>query len=395
MSTETETIGASTGVSPAGLTLLMSTTLKDDEEAAAVSEQLAAALQSKMVDEEVMNSIRNLSKDVKEINTMFTKIGQGFVEFDSANFLDLQGNVLKLGDKWGAFHQRFQVLIDASFDNASAASAFMAQFANVLLTDVPANARQDLRDELRNFVNQLKPKADDALKFKGGFTNLATDLRTFTAVLEETLKRADSRVAADLQQMRQKIESLKVQLQEVTEKIHKMSQECLDFLAAGASSVGGVLGKLAPKAIWSAFMEVFTHEQEKKREERERQEQNVRQHLETAKQQESSLISELDKVQVSLAELMAKEQLLAKYMSSLEGTKKNIEGLAGKIDAIAQIWQCLRVDMVSLDTQLELAVDPEARLTYLFMRKIQLTRALYLKTASMLELYAKGRVPVA
>lgn len=40
---------------------------------------------------------------------------------------------------------------------------------------------------------------------------------------------------------------------------------------------------------------------------------------------------------------MAKEELLTKYQQSLESTKKEIEGLAKKIDVIADIWQYVRL----------------------------------------------------
>ncbi|OSD04905.1 hypothetical protein PYCCODRAFT_1465854 [Trametes coccinea BRFM310] len=380
MSTRTETAtSASTPLSIEKFTLLIDTSLQNKENVEAISDRLAIALESKGVNDTALNSIRNLSKNVKEINEMFIKIAQGFVEFDNARFLDLQGNVLRLGDQWSAFHRRFQTLIDKSFDNASAASAFMKQYTEVLLTDVPADARQELRVELGNFVKQLKQKADDALLAKGDFARLAEDMKIFTKVLEETLKKANTRVAADLQQVRDRIGTLTGQLKEVTEKIHKMSEACMSCFGAGASSVGGVFAWLSPKSIWAAITEVFTHEQE-----------NLRKELENAKGEETRLKSELLEAEVRLAELVAKEQLLAKYMGSLEGTKKDIEGLAGKIDAIAHIWQCLRADMVSLDTQLDSAVDPTAPLTFLFMKKIKVTRALYVKIAFMLEMYAKG-----
>ncbi|KAI9067944.1 hypothetical protein FKP32DRAFT_1672654 [Trametes sanguinea] len=380
MSTKTQTAtSASAPMSVEKFTLLIDASLQNKEKAEAISDRLAIALESQGVNDTALSSIRNLSKNVKEINEMFINIAKSFVEFDNARFLDMQGNVLNLGGQWNAFHLRFRTLIDKSFDNASAASAFMKQYTEVLLTDVPADARQGLREELGNFVKQLKQKADDALKAKGDFSRLADDLKTFTQVLEETLKQANTRVAADLKQVRDRIGSLTGQLKEVTEKIHNMSEACISCFGAGGSSVGGVFAWLSPKAIWAAFMEVFTHEQE-----------NLRKELAHAREEETKLQTELHEAEARLAELVAKEQLLAKYMGSLEGTKKDIESLAGKIDAIAHIWQCLRADMVSLDTQLGTAVDPDAPLTFLFMKKIKVTRALYVKIAFMLEMYAKG-----
>ncbi|CDO69681.1 hypothetical protein BN946_scf184851.g69 [Trametes cinnabarina] len=350
--------------------ILIQESLKKRETAEEISDRLAAAFESSEVTDATITSVRDLSKKVKDIKEMFTKIGQSFVEFDNANFLDDKNNVIQLGSQWHEFQTRSM---------HSLYPPICVEYTGIILTDVESDARQALREELQGFVAQLKQKADDASRAKGEFGRLAIDLRNFTAVLEGIFKKANVRLATDLQATRTKLEGLRVQLKEVTDKIQSMSEACVEAFAVGGSSAGGFFARLSPRAIWTALKEVFTHEQE-----------TLRNEIDKAKQKENSLKTEINVLEAQLADLLAKEELLARYMCTLEATKGDINSLADKVDAISNIWQCLRADMIKLDTALSNTVDPNMPLTYFFMKKIRATRALYMNIAYALEMYAKG-----
>lgn len=104
------------------------------------------------------------------------------------------------------------------------------------------------------------------------------------------------------------------------------------------------------------------------------------------------LQSEIQACNDQIAELMAKEELLNRYRQSLDATKRDIEGLAGKIDTIAGIWQYVRpvlpclertawltylqlkTDMLLLKEQLALSVDPDMPITRVSYRPFYLSR---------------------
>ncbi|KAJ3007918.1 hypothetical protein NUW54_g3358 [Trametes sanguinea] len=359
-------------------TLLLENSLKAGDDFDAISDKFEEAFNKPEVQEQAIKDIRDLTKNVREIKEMFSKIGVGFVEFDNANFLDKDNKVLKLGPQWREFQDRFQVILDKSFDNASAASAFMQIYSKAILTDVNAEDRAALKEELQGFVTKLEAKAADALDTKNDFTRLAEDIRVFTAVIEETLKKASGRLTADMDIVKAKLESLRKQLEEVQAKMKSMGIACVASLAVGAVAAGVAIFTLSPAAMFLAVSSVFSAI-------------GTGIKVAQAKKEAAKLEEDIKKAEAELAELLAREQLLAKYQGSLEGTKKDVMGLAAKVDTIAGIWQYLKGDMVSLHEQLSLSVDPDMPLTSRFMRKIKATREVYMRLATLLDMYAKGQ----
>ncbi|CDO77961.1 hypothetical protein BN946_scf184971.g11 [Trametes cinnabarina] len=359
-------------------TILLENSLKHGEDFDAISDKFEEEFNKPEVQEQAIKDIRDLTKNVREIRQMFSKIGLGFVEFDNANFLDKDNKVLKLGPQWREYQDRFQKILDMSFDNASAASAFMQIYSKAILTDVEADQRAALREELEGFVKKLEVKASDALNTKNEFTRLAEDIRVFAAVMEETLKRASGRLTQDMDIVKAKLESLRSQLQEVHARMKSMGIACVASLAVGAIAAGIAIVTLSPVAMFIAVSSVFSAI-------------GTGIKVAQAKKEAAQLEADIKKYEAELAELVAREKLLAKYQASLESTKKDITGLAAKVDAIAGIWQSLKGDMVSLHAQLSLSTDPDMPLTSRFMKKIKATRELYMRLATLLDMYAKGQ----
>ena len=80
--------------------LILNKSLEKEEDFDTISEHFAEALRKPEVQEQTIKDIRELTKTVKEIKEAFRKIGEGFVEFDGAKFLDNDNNLLQLGGQW-------------------------------------------------------------------------------------------------------------------------------------------------------------------------------------------------------------------------------------------------------------------------------------------------------
>ncbi|KAH9887219.1 hypothetical protein C8Q73DRAFT_256746 [Cubamyces lactineus] len=358
--------------------LILNKSLEKEEDFDTISEHFAEALRKPEVQEQTIKDIRELTKTVKEIKEAFRRIGEGFVEFDGAKFLDNDNNLLQLGGQWREYQTRFQDILDRSFDNASRAAAFMHQYSKAILTDVDQSCYGDLQIELQAFVKKLESKAAEALQTKNEFTRLADDLRLFAQTVEEAVKKAGARLDNDLTAARAHLHNLQAQLEEVYHKMKNMGIACVASLAVGAVAAGVAIITLSPVAMFFAVTSVISA-------------------LTTgikyaeAKKEATRIEGEIQECNRKIAELMAKEQLLKKYQEGLEATKKEITGLAGKVDTIANIWQYLRSDMIQLSEQLALATDPDMPVTKRFLRKVAATRELYMKLATLLDMYAKSR----
>ncbi|KAL1943855.1 hypothetical protein VTO73DRAFT_3673 [Trametes versicolor] len=378
MSTITATLTASSEA-VSEYKLILEKSLKDHEDIDSITEHFAEALQKPEVKEQAIKDIRNLTKTIKEIRAGFEHIAGTFVGFDSAKFLDKENNVLQLGGTWHGYFERFNVIVEESFKNATAAAAFMKMYSNALLTDVDQASFGDLQIELQAFVAKLEAKAQDALRTQNNFATLATDLRLFESVVEDAIRKAGARVGDDLTAARARLSTLQNQLAEVSSKMSSMGIACVSSLAVGAVSAGIAIFTLSPVAMFMAVSSVISAV-------------GTGIKYAEAKKEASRLESEIQECNNQIAELMAKEELLNKYRQSLDATKRDIEGLAGKIDTIAGIWQYLKTDMLLLKEQLALSVDPDMPITRRFLKKIAATRELYVKLGTLLDMYAKGQV---
>ncbi|KAH9887244.1 hypothetical protein C8Q73DRAFT_794802 [Cubamyces lactineus] len=358
--------------------LALNNSLTKDADFNNASERFSDAFHKPEVQEQVVKDIRELTNTIKEIREAFRRIGESLVEFDNASFLDVDNNVLQLGGRWRAYQTRFQEILDRSFDNASSAAAFLHQYSKAILTDVEQSSYQDLQIELQAFVQKLEKKAADALQTKNDFTRLADDLRLFSQVIEEAVKKAGARIGDDLTRAKAHLRNLQGQLEEVQHKMKHVGIACVASLTVGAVAAGFVIFTLSPIAmiavVGAAIGSAVT---------------GIK-YLQ-AKKEAAKLQEDIEGCNRQIAELLEKERLLKKYLERLEVTKQEITGLAGQVDAIAGIWQHLRSDMVQLQEQLALATDPDMPITGRFMKKVAATRELYTKLAMLLDMYAKNR----
>ncbi|KAI0659411.1 hypothetical protein C8Q70DRAFT_140048 [Cubamyces menziesii] len=358
--------------------LSLNKSLAKDADFNAVSERFSDAFHNPEVQDQIVKDIHELTNTIKDIKEAFRRIGESLVEFDNAVFLDVDGDHLQLGRPWRAYQTRFQEILDRSFDNASSAAAFLNQYSRAILTDVDQASYKELQTELQAFVKKLEAKAADALQTKNDFTRLADDLRLFSQVIEEALKKAGARIDYELIAAKARLRNLQSQLEEVQHKLKHVGMACVSTLTVGAVSAGFVIFTLSPIAmiavVGSAIGSAIT---------------GIK-YLQ-AKREAARLQEEIKEYNELISQLLEREKLLRKYLERLETTKQEIAGLASQVDAISGIWQHLRSDMIQLQEQLALATDPEMPITGRFMKKIAATRELYTKLAMLLNMYAKNR----
>ncbi|KAL7284015.1 hypothetical protein ACG7TL_001288 [Trametes sanguinea] len=341
---------------------------------AAAGKDFTKLLQPSNGTDKATEDIRELSKIAQEIKQAFTDIGGHFVAFDNANFQDNEGRVLKLGGQWRIYQIRFQTVLDKSFDNASAASAFMQQYCKAVMTDVGQASYASMRDEIQVFVKRLETKAADALRTKNEFTELANNVRVLTRVVEESLRQVDARVISDLKITREELELLRSKLFYVDDQMKLMSLVNVKVAAPGGLFAGAAMLSLSPSTLRDFMSSLIRgSDQFKKLEE-----------------SYAMLEKEIAIREEKLASLVAKEHLIAKYQSPLDQTIQRIDNLAHKVEVIVGIWQYLRSDMIILQEELALASDPDMPITSFFLKKIRATRELYAKLAMLLDMYAKG-----
>ncbi|CDO70173.1 hypothetical protein BN946_scf184774.g1 [Trametes cinnabarina] len=304
--------------------------------------------------------IRELSKIAEDIKQAFHDIGLHFLEFDNANFQNNEGRVLKLGGCWQVYQivhllfiwfvkyamlillafQQFQTMLDKSFDNASTASAFMQQYSEAIMTDVAQASYVSLRGEIQMFVKWLETKAEDVLRTKNESTGLANDVRLLTMTVAESLIQVDAHV-----------------MNEINVTTKSSTYSACSSTCSLEDELSIIRGSNKYKQIEYAC--AYIKQEISNREDR-------------------------------LATLVAKEHLITKYQSPLDQTTLNIENLARKANVVVGIWQYLRSDMIILQQELSLASDPDMLLTALFLKKIKATRELYMKLATLLNMYAQG-----
>ncbi|CDO69682.1 hypothetical protein BN946_scf184851.g70 [Trametes cinnabarina] len=235
--------------------------------------------------------------------------------------------------------QRFYTLVDKSYDNAV--------YTKAILDDIAPDDYQALREGIRQSANNCKQRYEEVHGFRHDLTKFVQDVGAFTAVIEKAgcSHEAEMKAAQDRETV------LHNQLNHIT-----------------------------------AEMELFVQAQGTQAEVRE----YLRTVLEKAEKEESKLELEIAEVNADMSKLFEDPQLPAKYWRSSNAMSKMAGSVAGKLDATTHIWQYILSDIVSLDTDLEVATESDAPLPQRFVRKIRATRELYMGIANVLDMYAKG-----
>ncbi|KAI1789255.1 hypothetical protein LXA43DRAFT_1063002 [Ganoderma leucocontextum] len=359
--------------------------LTQQSTAEAVEEVVERTLSSPEFSAQVAADIRNLVQTVKDIREGFCAVADALVGFDNEAYKDKDGELLRLRPRWLGYQTTVDDILETSHRNALAASAMIrraltcTEYTEAILTDVDPSEFDDLREELQGF---LKEKAPTAQQTQGDLQKLADDVRSFKAVIDETLWKAGDKCVSD-------INEAKGHLKELDKKLESINGEktSLGVLAVGGLLLGGacaivamfVLAPSAGKVVLDAVKEIgvvgagycgiqgwLLHQQSTKCE------------------------IEMKECRIDIVHKRDRHRELLGHEAALTQTKERITALADKVDTITAIWR-LKCDMQQLQEQLALVVDPDMQITRRFLKKLRRPREVYNRLADLLELYAKGK----
>ncbi|EJF58340.1 hypothetical protein DICSQDRAFT_173023 [Dichomitus squalens LYAD-421 SS1] len=346
------------------------------------------ALTSPAVANAVNADIKNLAQTVKGIRQGFRAVADGLIGFDSSRYVDKNKEVLQLRPTWLEYQTRFDKILEESHRNALAASSMIRQYTEAILTDVDPSEIEDLRDELRGFLQKLNEKAPTARRTYGDLQQLADDVRSFKAVIDDILGKAEDKCNEDVKMAKDHLQNLEKMLQSVNDERTVLTSISKHVLANSALLAGGLsaitaICVLSPTAGMILIEALGV---------------GVAIDAGVYKYRDSNLLgantqysSELIESWFDLKYQESRHRELVGHGAALAQTKERIDALAEKIDTITEIWQVLKCDMQQLQEELELVVDPSMSITKRFLKKLRHPREVYNRLADLLELYAKGK----
>ena len=74
--------------------------LADEKTQLQAGQAISAALNSAELKQNAYEDVKELAKTIREIRAGMMKVSGDFIGFDSANFVDINGQPIKLGPKW-------------------------------------------------------------------------------------------------------------------------------------------------------------------------------------------------------------------------------------------------------------------------------------------------------
>ncbi|KAL1948619.1 hypothetical protein VTO73DRAFT_10425 [Trametes versicolor] len=351
--------------------------------------------------EKVKKEIAGLTSSLCEIRKSFDDIGVELGHFG-------------LKDQWSEFvtdHKTFNKLVGTSRQNAANAVAVLNDFATIF----PEGARiekddfDDLKAEVQNFIAVSVAFSSSYLWFwmiQGGFSALAEHIRSFEVTLEKAVIESTHAVSSKLQEARQKVADLHMQLTQVKSDMTHVGLACVACLSAGAISTAFLFFTLSPTAAHALvvgqiplFVRFASHTVPPPPPYQGSLFALVPTAIEFKNKIEESkeLRKQLKLESKHVADLSKEADFLKAYHDALDKTNANIEGLCTKIDNIAGIWHALESDFMILLGQLENIAGPEINYTRLVNKKVATPRRMYVELSRLLEEYVRGvdSAPVA
>ncbi|PIL30070.1 hypothetical protein GSI_07787 [Ganoderma sinense ZZ0214-1] len=362
----------------------------------AIEEAIERTLSAPEFSAQITVELKNLGKTVRDIRRGFRAVADDLVSFDDHEYKDKDGKVLRLRPLWLGYLETFDDILKRSRRNAIAASSMIRQYTQAILTDVDPSEFEDIRDELRGFLkasrfNKIDRKALAAQQTEGELTELAGSVRSFRAVVDNTIYKAQGRCISDINKATSHLESLEQNIQSINNEKTELGFRALDglYLLGGtcalftmfvcAPSAEKVFTDLiqkiglefgVPAAILAGYCGLqgwLLHQQGTEHE------------------------TEMEECRIDLVHKEKRHNDLLGHTAALVQTKEKITALAKKVDTITLIWTVLKSDMQELQEQLAWVADPDMEITKRFLKKLRCLRQVYSRLADLLELYAKRK----
>ncbi|KAI0330788.1 HET-domain-containing protein [Cubamyces sp. BRFM 1775] len=281
------------------------------------------------------SEVHSLKERIQDICVAFRELGMSFSLLDNelkrrkSKFLRHLGSK-GLRARWNLFEERFKALLDQSQLNAMDASAVLKQNLHIFTDEHVQDSDRvgALKQEIEILITIIGGKIDHAGRLRDNFSRLSKDIRLFGGEIGEKVDCAQQHTAA----LRNKV------------------LEAHQRLQAFATSVQPFTGE---RSAWEAA--------------------NIL--LRTWQTQES--IKQLQKQHAGLTELT----------EFMQETNNTVMESVLNIDALSNIWRCLRTDMVELRSLL--GTVGGGHITELFLHKLTITRTVYRKLVVALEEYSR------
>ncbi|EJF58342.1 hypothetical protein DICSQDRAFT_128919 [Dichomitus squalens LYAD-421 SS1] len=352
-----------------------------------VEDAIERILASPEFSQGIASDTRDLSQTAKYIREGFRMVASALITFDSEQYRDRDGEVLQLRPQWLVYQadadtsgrsEAFDEILEKSHCNALAASSMIRQYTQTILTDVDPSELEDLRDELQGFLKKLDEKAPTARRTQGDLQKLADDVRSFKAVIDETLAKAEGKCVSDIDGAKDHLQKLHKKLESINDDKATLGVLAVGGLLAGGTCAIAAMFLLAPSASESimamikeagAFGLAYCG-------------------IEgwNLHKQGSQCVIEMKDSQVDVVQKTDRHCELLGHQAALSQTKQKITALAERVDTIISIWRVLKCDMQQLQEQLTLVVDPDMKVTKRFVKKLSRPREVYNRLADLLEL---------
>ncbi|KAH9849578.1 hypothetical protein C2E23DRAFT_888069 [Lenzites betulinus] len=372
---------------------ILDKSLNEREDYDSIIEQFVEALRKPEVKQQTAEDIRNLTKTIRQIRQAFEKISVSLDAFDRARFLDEHHFAIRFGLEWKQYRERFKRTLEQHYNNAITAAMFVRHYNAALLSSFDDANLEDFQYMLRAFLARLEAQEADALQAKDNFATLASDLRRFEAVIEDAIRKAGTPLEDGLVATRARLTTLQKELVEhAVFQMESMGVACVSALSIGAAGAGVVMFALSPEAMFTAVVSSRPPSANRKLTEYSTSlwpsVPSARRLIAQKRKKEGARLgSEVQKCNEEITDLMAKETLLAKYQQSLEVANTSMEGLAHRLDTISAIWQYLKSDILLLQEQMGLAVNPDMSFNKRFLKKIAATSELSVMFFSLVDRY--------
>ncbi|KAL1948624.1 hypothetical protein VTO73DRAFT_10430 [Trametes versicolor] len=288
----------------------------------------------------VVNDIEQLRKSIDEINSLFNEVMCTLQTFDHEHFQSPTATGVELAPRWAEFRTLFNEQVDNSRESAAAASRIMHLYAGAVLGKIKeTNCNvQALEVEKHTVV---------AKDVYGGFRKIAQDIKDFKHKVELTinLKNISGPLSQDMTSVFNKIEDLKQKVENIPDEVPYKEYSYLEMAASLVPRAAKILGMLSPT---------------------------------TTIQAQAVVSVPVKGVVVTQAQIDLAQG----------STLRHIANVAQRIEAIANIWHHLRIDMLSLETDLRLCSGNAnvANSTFL-VSKIEASRAVCELLCKCLDLY--------
>ncbi|OSD04987.1 hypothetical protein PYCCODRAFT_1432725 [Trametes coccinea BRFM310] len=345
-----------------------------------------AKLEGSLREADVSHDVRRLNSSILEMKDAFRKLSSSFALHDcQVQEIDRQSGgstpVPPLKPRWDKLRERFTVLLDSSHANARKASATLKQYVNLFTDSNIKDSRnyEALRKEIDNLLTVVQSRIKCAQGAEDSFASLANNIRDFEGHVHNAIMavKAQSKVVYQaLEESSDKVRVLRCQLAKASDELVELGITLITCLSTGAISAGMLFLKFSPETAQTVVTSLISSFSPAKA--------ASMKLVETIKLKKSLRESER-----TLAAMQRRFGAVKFLEDSLLHAAHSMDTLAGRVDALSDIWYLLKTDMCEIRSELCRILDGTPP-SQMFAQKLRVTRGVYRRLIETLDIYARG-----